>query len=139
MEVRPLGAQDESSPGLRFWRPAPYLMVVKKTDDSGKPVIDAKIVMLPDKSRDYAVTWHAGWFGTINPDVTLEDGWNLTAFSGEVESNGAGVLDTLVGALTSAISPQDLATKPPVSLYRLEWSEKSGWTFAEPTQPPAAK
>ncbi|MDG4881999.1 hypothetical protein [Mesorhizobium sp. WSM4884] len=73
-----------NQPGLRYWRPAPYL-ALEETSESGKTTCNAKIVMLPDKSEEYAITMNAG-VGTASANPQLQDGWNLTGLNASADS-----------------------------------------------------
>lgn len=104
----------ESARGVRFYRPAPYLLltreVVRVGGDEAVPVDKATIVLLPDYSQEFVIQWWPG-FGNVAPKFTLEDGWNLTSFDSRVESEGAAALASLADLL--AATPLDrLPTRP---------------------------
>ena len=58
--------------GLRFYRPAPYLLV---TNTQGQ--ITSSVVWLPDKTEEYVLK-HTNGFGAAELKAKLEGGWNLT-------------------------------------------------------------
>lgn len=73
-----------NQPGIRYWRPAPYL-ALEETTEGSKITCNAKIVMLPDKSAEYAITMNAG-VGTASAKPQLQDGWNLTSMDASADS-----------------------------------------------------
>jgi hypothetical protein len=89
---------DKDQPGLRFWRPAPYILIANET--KGNQTVKAvKIVYLPDKSEEYAIQVNAG-VGSASFEPTLTDGWQLTGFKSTVDSQADEVIKaiaTLVG------------------------------------------
>jgi len=74
--------------------------------DEGKtpPVKSVKIVMLPDPDPEgeFLIEWWSGWFGSISPNFTLTDGWNLTAMDSSIESGGSDALSALAEMATAA-------------------------------------
>lgn len=74
--------------GLRFYRPKPYLMVKPMINKSGEPVsgfVTLETKMLPDFSEEYSVHVRPG-IGSNETEITLTDGWNLTALNVNVDS-----------------------------------------------------
>ena len=62
--------------GVRFYRPALYVWITASPRKKGDPVeYEAKIVVLPDFSEEYAIQWKTG-LGSVNPRFELTDGWN---------------------------------------------------------------
>lgn len=124
MTVKRLETNDTTTEGVRFARPWPYLAV---TADADK--FDVKLVWLPDLEEQYAVQWSAGLFGSANPDITLQDGWMLTAISGEVQSGGSTIKDlftTLLSKGDAEISGKDFTLEP--GLYRMVPKSDAGHT-----------
>ncbi len=154
--------------GIRFFRPAPHVWLTKApasdkvntaqtvTKDSsvaGKETTStatvstatdgysATVVMLPDYSKEYIVQWSAG-MGSVTPNLTLAEGWNLTAFNSTVNSTGATLLDSTIGKTITAIgtvaaagaltSDQDF--KGP-GLYRLAIDSKGLYSLGEMVLP----
>lgn len=66
--------------GLRFWRPAPYLVLT--ATDKG---CAAKIIYLPNGDEEYAVTITAG-IGNVSLKPTLDQGWLLTGLDASVDT-----------------------------------------------------
>ena len=66
--------------GIRFWRPAPYLVLT--ASDKG---CAAKIIYLPNGEEEYAMTITPG-IGTVSLKPTLEQGWMLTGLETSVDS-----------------------------------------------------
>lgn len=83
------------------------------------------IVMLPDYSEEYVVTWNAG-VGSAATNVTLQDGWNLTGFGTTVDSQvdemvtAVGTPIATVAAAAAGALVQDANWKGP-GLYKLEF------------------
>jgi hypothetical protein len=94
----------ESWRGVRFYRPAPYLLLTREALRVGGaesvPVDKATIVYLPDYSKEFVIQWWPG-FGNVAPKFTLQDGWNLTSFDSRVESEGAAALSSLADLLSA--------------------------------------
>jgi hypothetical protein len=95
VEVNRVTAYDQ--PGIRYWRPAPYLALQPSTTGT-TTTCEEKLVMLPDKSEEYAITMSAG-YGTAEADPTLQDGWNLTAMTGKADSKTADTLTALASVI----------------------------------------
>ena len=129
-------------PGIRYWRPAPYIALSQSSDNKG--TCEAKLVMLPDKSEEYAITMSAG-IGTAEADPTLQDGWNLTGLTGKADSKTAenvGAFANLVSSIGNlaggaAKNEQRFANKPKIvktttavsqcrGLIRLEYDNETG-------------
>jgi hypothetical protein len=66
--------------GLRFWRPAPYLVLT--ATDKG---CAAKIVYLPNGDEEYALTITPG-IGNVSLKPTLDQGWLLTGLDASVDT-----------------------------------------------------
>lgn len=95
----------DSQPGIRYWRPAHYLSLAPVT--TGTTVTcEAKLIELPDKSEQYAITMNAG-MGTAEATPTLQDGWNLTAMTSKADSKTAENI-TAISALVSKLAPGGL-------------------------------
>ena len=109
IEIRPLTTQeriDESDPdkaaklnGIRFYRPMPY-MLVKQTDASGS--CDVTVAYYRDPDQPYIVIPHYA-IGSIVFSPTLTDGWNLTAFSGTVDTKVPEMITAISSLMTAAI------------------------------------
>ncbi len=114
--------------GIRFYRPAPHIWilnaplsekintVVSEQKDTNNPKLEktttatvssitspgytAQIVMLPDFSNEYIIQWSAG-IGSVNPNFTLQEGWNLNNFNSTIESKFSENVTAMSGAVTS--------------------------------------
>jgi hypothetical protein len=62
----------------------------------------AKLIYLPDYSHPMAITEFPGLFGSASVNVSLQDGWMLTALQGSGDSKTAETL-TALASLASAI------------------------------------
>ena len=78
--------------GIRFYRPKPYLKVepaevaIDKNQTSIVPgVVRISLVYMPDFSEEYAIDVRSG-LGIANVGIKLQDGWNLTEISQELDS-----------------------------------------------------
>jgi hypothetical protein len=85
--------KDDSTEGLRFYRPESYLIVTSSA---------TTIQWLPNFTQEYALQVSSGWFGTIEPKITIENGWNLTSYGGTITSNGATAATSIASLLTAA-------------------------------------
>jgi len=83
---------DDSTEGLRFYRPEPYLIVTSSS---------TTIQWLPNFKQEYAVQVRSGWFGSIEPKIALDNGWNLTSLGGTITSNGSGAVTSITSLLTT--------------------------------------
>jgi hypothetical protein len=90
------GNQDEE--GIRFYRPYPYLLVTP-----GKDSIEYKILWLPKMDEEYAVSVKSG-LGTTDYAITLENGWNLTAFNEKRDSKLEELITSAFGNITGLIN-----------------------------------
>jgi hypothetical protein len=78
--------------GIRYYRPKPYLKVepaevaIEKNQTTIVPgLVRISLVYLPDFSEEYAIDVRSG-LGIANVGIKLEDGWNLTEISQELDS-----------------------------------------------------
>ena len=122
---------DARTPGIRYYRPAPYLVV-----SEGK----ASIVYLPDRSEEYAITQHAG-LGSRKLEVTLTDGWNLT----KLGADAGAVPDKAIELLGKILLDEKLRVtggrpgEKATLLYRLVYDEQGrGIVALEPVPMPGS-
>ncbi len=92
--------------GIRYYRPKPYLKIepaevaLEKNQTTIVPgVVRISLVYLPDYSEEYAIDVRSG-LGTANVGIKLQDGWNLTEISQELDSQ----TDENVKAVASLLS-----------------------------------
>ncbi len=78
--------------GIRYYRPKPYLKIepaevaVEKNQTSIAPgLVRISLAYLPDFSEEYSIDVRSG-LGIANVGIKLEDGWNLTEISQELDS-----------------------------------------------------
>jgi hypothetical protein len=108
--------------GIRYYRPKPYLMVTSgvaevTTSEKDKTVstttvpdpryVNIQLVYLPDFEEEYAIDVRTG-FGTADVSIKLEDGWNLTEISQNLDSQTDENMEaaaSLIGALGSLPVP----------------------------------
>jgi hypothetical protein len=109
IEIRPLTSEEranEGNPdkasklnGVRFFRSSPYLLV-RQTDTNGS--CDVAIVYYQNVDEPYIIIPHWG-IGSITYNPTLTDGWNLTGFSGTVDSKVPEMIGSVAGLMTAAV------------------------------------
>ncbi len=94
--------------GVRYYRPKPYLKIepaevaVDKNQSTIVPgVVRLSLVYMPDFSEEYAIEVKSG-FGTADVGIKLEDGWNLTEISQNLDSQTDENLEA-IGSLLSAV------------------------------------
>jgi nitrogen fixation protein len=135
VEVTKLTDAKKYSEGIRFYRPAPYLVTSLEKDACAH-----RIVYLPDPEEEYLIRVLSG-FGAVDAKATLENGWNLTAL-GVVQDAKIPETITAVGGLLTAITkvplrPGEEAAAPPCKpgLFKLIYNkEKHAWDI-----PPEAR
>jgi len=71
--VRVVKNPDEGDPGVRYYRPKPYLLVTP-ADPTGR-MVNLKLEYLPDYAEEYSVHVRG------KAAVSLKDGWNLVALT----------------------------------------------------------
>lgn len=117
-EVRPIRSSDVE--GIRFYRPWPYLWVVK----AEKGGCSLTVNYLPDTSQEYIIIPHTG-VGTLKVAPTLAEGWNLTAFEVTADSKTAELVSAITGIagniVAGAMPPAMQRTGFGPGLYRFEF------------------
>ena len=110
--------------GIRFYRPAPYILVSPTLDEKGNIVgTEMSIRYLPDYRQEYVVrSWT--FIGSVTMKPGLTDGWNLVALESSVDPKFAETVTALVGAakLGMPMTPQGVqppSTAPVPGLYKL--------------------
>ncbi|WP_028002884.1 hypothetical protein [Sinorhizobium arboris] len=88
--------------GIRYWRPAPYLALVE-TRTEKTVTCDVRPFYLPDKTEEYAITISAG-MGAVKATPTLNDGWNLTSLSTDVDSKANENITAITGLLKETLA-----------------------------------
>lgn len=107
--------------GIRYYRPKPYLLITpftQETTTTKKPgnssssetstsvtsvsdeYVTIKLEYLPDFSEEYAVDVRSG-FGTNETQITLENGWNLTAINQKLDSKTAENINAVANLIKS--------------------------------------
>ncbi len=94
--------------GIRFYRPKPYLKIepaevaVDKSQTAYVPgMVRISLAYLPDFSEEYAIDVRTGC-GTANVGIKLEDGWNLTEISQDLDSQTDENIEA-IGGLVKAV------------------------------------
>lgn len=137
VDVIRLKPGDTTTEGVRFYRPAPYLLVTVqpsppkpdgKPGEEPKPTMQTTIVWLPDVSEEYTVSVEEGW-GVANGSIELIDGWRLSKLGAIADSKAPETI-TAVGSLLTSIagvaikSTDDKGLAP--GLYRIIFDKTSG-------------
>jgi hypothetical protein len=123
VEVTRLADAKTYSEGIRFYRPAPYVVTSLEKD-----VCTHRIVYLPDPDEEYLIRVRSG-LGTVDAKATLENGWSLTAF-GETRDSKIPETITAVGGLLTAVTAkaEQLAPSCRTGLFKLIYDkEKHAW------------
>lgn len=106
--------------GVRYYRPAPYLLLQKKktVTAAGATVYEypATILWLPDPEQEYGIRANTKWrIGSAEASGTLTDGWNLVGFGQKSDSKVPETLSS-IASLASAAAPLLLAAMGPAEL-----------------------
>jgi hypothetical protein len=105
--VTPATDTNDTSDGVHFYEPRPYLLVTKAEgqDVNGKPKSDfvSQIVWLPNPKRRYKVEVKSGW-GTVNGSVKLQNGWMLDTLGAQMDSKIPETISAVGGLMTAAIA-----------------------------------
>ena len=108
--------------GIRYYRPKPYLKIepaevaVDKNQTALVPeMVRISLVYLPDFSEEYAIEVRSG-LGTADVGIKLEDGWNLTEISQDLDSQtdeNLEAIGSLIGAVGEVVpsSAENLPSK----------------------------
>jgi hypothetical protein len=137
------GPRHAGEPGVHFFAPAPYALITTATPTGAAgPTTVIEIVYLPDPSHEYLAQWNSGLFGTINPNFTLDKGWNLVGFNTTVNTGMSASL-ALQGqgtatktALRAEGAPPPAALPP--GLYKLVYDASQGmWKLGKNVLPSA--
>lgn len=148
--VKIKGSKDEYE-GVRFYRPAPHVWItcippsdkvniITETEGpekaptkqtirtlSGKSYA-ATLVMLPDFSQEYIIKWKSGFFGSVQPNFALSDGWNLNSFNSVINSGvtaalSAGVIAPISTTFSFGELKEDKTSNfKGAGLYRLDYT-----------------
>lgn len=114
----------QSDPGIRFYRPKPYLLLAPAATNSGNSrspasvmssdgeMVSIELRYLPDFEEEYSLDVRTGW-GAANVKIELQDGWNLVTLNQELDSK----VDKNLSALADVIKavPSVASSTPGVS------------------------
>jgi hypothetical protein len=119
--VRRLTSDMDSAPGIRFYRPAPYVLVEPVAAEGGSApgAVKVSIIWLPDYTQQYVIEAKPG-LGSVSFNPTLTDGWNLTGFDATVDSKTAELLTAAPGLVPRG--PTGVGQPPKIcpGIYRLD-------------------
>jgi hypothetical protein len=124
--IKKVAKGDTTTEGLRFYRPAPYLVVTK--DTAKDTSLTYKIIYLPDKSEEYTIQTNAG-IGTVENTYTLTDGWELTNYTDKRDTKiteavtGAAGMVTALATLKSVHEDDKTLQAITPGIYALEFDE----------------
>lgn len=116
----------DSDPGIRFYRPKPYLLVLPggssvrtvatqgemasttttTSPGSSDRIVTLQLEYLPDFGEEYAIEVRPG-VGSNNTEINLEDGWNLTSVDQNLDSQtdeNLSAFSELVGAIAPSLN-----------------------------------
>jgi hypothetical protein len=110
-------------PGLRYYRPKPYLLIsaLEKDTNAATDFVSITLDYLPDFSEEYAIDVRPG-LGLAEVSVGLEDGWNLVSLNQKLDSQtdenikATGELLKSVAGLTSPASGDGNKSRPLVQV-----------------------
>ena len=105
--------------GIRFYRPAPYLLVTQ-TEDNG---LTSTIVWLPDMNQEYVLR-STGWWGSSEVSVKLQDGWNLTEIGEKSDSKIPETITSIAGGISAATKTKFVAERLTPGLYRFVFNKE---------------
>ena len=92
--------------GIRYYRPKPYLLL-EPFEGNSKEFVGISLQYLPDFSEEYSIRVRAG-AGINKTSLKLEDGWNLTEISQELDSQtdeNIKAVGDLLGSVSGLIKP----------------------------------
>jgi hypothetical protein len=111
--------------GLRFYRPEPYLLVIRDTSGT----LQASVISLPNRDQEYVLRKRGG-IGATEVSATLEGGWNLTQFGSKTDTKIPEMITAFAGALQPQRGPGGLlTTSTPPGLYRFLFHKDSGYVI----------
>jgi hypothetical protein len=104
--VRITDPEKSATEGIRFYRPYPYLLISEeskpakqdKTDPPAKPMLQYKIIWLPDLSQEYAIQVRPG-LGTIDFKPSFEEGWKLVGLDAKLDSKTIEMIEAASGLI----------------------------------------
>lgn len=122
--VRITDPENSRMEGVRFYRPYPYLMISEvvvpeskpeKPEKPGKPMLQYKIIWLPDLSQEYAIQVRPG-LGTIDFKPTFEEGWRLVGIDAKVDSKAKEIIEATSGLIAKGATLIPGIKAPPQEL-----------------------
>lgn len=122
VRVSRLTSDKEYVEGIRFYRPAPYLLV---TEDA-KGDLEVSLIYLPKTNEEYVIRFKSGP-GSADMKFKLDGGWNLTEFGETRDSKIPELVTSLAGAFTGALKGgEGVTSKPAPGLYALIFDSNTG-------------
>jgi len=130
---------DQNQPGIRYWRPAVYVVLQKSVAKDETQTCEYKTLTLPDRSEEYAITFTPG-MGTANVTPTLHEGWRLDSLSANLDSKTADNINAVTGLFKAIVAGAPSTAKqamgatgqkranafPCLGVYRLEYDRTTG-------------
>jgi hypothetical protein len=95
ISVSRLTSDSVQAEGIRFYRPAPHLLV---TQDA-KGALEVSLIYLPKTNEEYVIQFKSG-LGSADMKFKLDGGWNLTDF-GETRDSKIPELVTSLATLSA--------------------------------------
>ncbi|MGD1010867.1 MAG: hypothetical protein ABR951_12055 [Candidatus Aminicenantales bacterium] len=122
IKVSRLTSDKDYVEGIRFYRPAPYLLV---TEDA-KGALQVSLIYLPKTKEEYVIQFKSG-LGSADMKFKLDGGWNLTDFGETRDSKIPELVTSLATAFTGALKSEPGGpSKPAPGLYALIFDPNTG-------------
>lgn len=127
VEVVRVKSEESYKEGIRFYRPAPYLLITRPAATEKEKTLQLSVIYLPDTSQEYAIRITPG-LGTVTANVTLDQGWNLVGINRTIDTK----LPETITAIGNAISGlpilkalgKKLGEELDPGLYRIDFDDK---------------
>ena len=122
ISVSRLASDKDFVEGIRFYRPAPYLLVT--ANDKG--ALQVSLIYLPKTSEEYVIQFKSG-LGSADMKFKLDGGWNLTDFGETRDSKIPELVTSLATAFTGALRTEPgTPSQPALGLYALIFDPQTG-------------
>lgn len=126
VEITKITPEKPYKEGLRFYRPNPYLWVIRDKDKGEN--LQGSIIWLPNKNDEYAIRVKSG-IGSVDTKFKLENGWNLTEFGEVRDSKTPEMITALTGSLKDLKGILEMVKKEELhpGLYMFIFDDKTGF------------
>jgi hypothetical protein len=86
-----------------------------KPEKPGKPMLQYKIIWLPDLSQEYAIQVRPG-LGTVDFKPTFEEGWRLVGIDAKIDSKAKEIIEATSGLIAKGATLIPGLKAPPQEL-----------------------